>query len=84
MEIGGDTTKLTKALSGVNKSISQTQTALKDVRQLAIPSTRRVSLRICLFVPGKLLGPNTQPRVKFLFGKGAFGVVMGKPFGSHG
>lgn len=34
VEIGGDTTKLSKALSGVNKSISQTQTALKDVNKL--------------------------------------------------
>lgn len=34
VEIGGDTTKLTTALQGVNKSITQTQSALKDVNKL--------------------------------------------------
>ena len=34
IEIGGDTTKLDKALSGVNKSLRNTQTALKDVTKL--------------------------------------------------
>ncbi len=34
VEIGGDTTKLSKALEGVNKSIKNTQTQLKDVNKL--------------------------------------------------
>ena len=34
VEIGGDTTKLSKALEGVNKSIKNTQTQLKDVEKL--------------------------------------------------
>lgn len=34
IEIGGDTTKLDKALSGTNKNIKDTQTALKDVERL--------------------------------------------------
>ena len=31
VEIGGDTTKLSKALEGVNKNIRNTQTQLKEV-----------------------------------------------------
>ena len=34
VEIGGDTTKLSKALEGVNKNIKGTQTQLKDVEKL--------------------------------------------------
>ena len=34
VEIGGDTTKLSKALEGVNKTIKNTQTQLKDVKNL--------------------------------------------------
>lgn len=34
IEIGGDTTGLSKALSGVNKEIKDTQTQLKDVNRL--------------------------------------------------
>ncbi len=34
VEIGGDTTKLSKALEGVNKTIKNTQTQLKDVEKL--------------------------------------------------
>ncbi len=34
VEIGGDTTKLSKALEGVNKSIKTTQSELKDVNKL--------------------------------------------------
>lgn len=34
VEIGGDTTKLTDALKGVNKSIRETQTELRDVNKL--------------------------------------------------
>ena len=34
VEIGGDTTKLSKALEGVNKNIKNTQTQLKDVEKL--------------------------------------------------
>ena len=34
VEIGGDTTKLDKALEGSNKTLSQTQKALKDVERL--------------------------------------------------
>ena len=33
VEIGGDTTKLSKALEGVNKSIKGTQSGLKDVNK---------------------------------------------------
>ena len=34
VEIGGDTTKLSSALSGINKEIKGTQTQLKDVEKL--------------------------------------------------
>ena len=34
VEIGGDTTKLSKALESVNKSIKGTQPGLKDVNKL--------------------------------------------------
>ena len=34
VEIGGDTTKLSSALSGVNKEIKNTQSQLKDVEKL--------------------------------------------------
>ena len=34
VEIGGDTTKLSKALEGINKDIKGTQTQLKDVQKL--------------------------------------------------
>lgn len=34
VEIGGDTTKLSKALENVNKSIKGTQSGLKDVNKL--------------------------------------------------
>ena len=34
VEINGDTTKLSKALEGVNKNIRSTQTHLKDVEKL--------------------------------------------------
>ena len=34
VEIGGDTTGLSKALSGVNKEIKSTQSQLKDVEKL--------------------------------------------------
>ena len=34
VKIGGDTTKLSKALEGVNKNIKNTQTQLKDVQKL--------------------------------------------------
>ena len=34
VEIGGDTTKLDKALAGTNKELSSTQSALKDVERL--------------------------------------------------
>ena len=34
VEVGGDTTKLSKALQGVNKDIKSTQTQLKDVEKL--------------------------------------------------
>lgn len=34
IEIGGDTTKLDKALSGTNKELNETQKALKDVERL--------------------------------------------------
>ncbi len=34
VEIGGDTTKLSKALEGVNKNIKNTQTQLKDMEKL--------------------------------------------------
>ena len=34
VEIGGDTTKLSKAMESVNKSIKGTQSGLKDVNKL--------------------------------------------------
>lgn len=45
VEIGGDTTGLSKALSGVNKEIKSTQSQLKDVNKLLIatPSPGRSS-----------------------------------------
>ncbi len=45
VEIGGDTTKLSKTLEGVNKNIKNTQTELKDVQKLLKldPSTRNCS-----------------------------------------
>ena len=44
VEIGGDTTKLSKALEGVNKNIKSTQTQLKDVEKLLkdYPKTQAV------------------------------------------
>ena len=42
VEIGGDTTKLSKALEGVNKNIRNTQTQLKDVQKLPeLPLSKR-------------------------------------------
>ena len=40
VEIGGDTTKLSKALEGVNKNIKSTQTQLKDCLLYTSPSPR--------------------------------------------
>lgn len=37
VEIGGDTTKLSSALSGINKESKGTQTQLKDVEKLLKP-----------------------------------------------
>ena len=34
IEIGGDSTKLQNSLKGVDKSLKQTQTALKDIDKL--------------------------------------------------
>lgn len=44
IEIGGDTTKLDKALSGVNKSIKTTQSSLKDVNKLLKLDPKNVDL----------------------------------------
>ena len=44
VEIGGDTTKLSKALEGVNKSIKNTQTQLKDVEKLLKLDPRNTEL----------------------------------------
>ena len=38
VEIGGDTTKLSKALESVNKNIKNTQTQLKDVNRQPHPN----------------------------------------------
>ena len=44
VEIGGDTTKLSKALESVNKSIKNTQTQLKDVEKLLKLDPRNTEL----------------------------------------
>ena len=44
LEIGGDTTKLSKALSGVNSDIINTKAALKDVERLLTLDTTNVDL----------------------------------------
>ena len=44
VEIGGDTTKPSKALEGVNKSIKNTQTQLKDVEKLLKLDPRNTEL----------------------------------------
>ena len=44
IEIGGDTTKLSKALSGVNKEISTTQSQLKDVQRLLKLDPQNITL----------------------------------------
>ena len=51
VEIGGDTTGLSKALSGVNKEIRNTQSQLTDVNRLLkllpIPSCSRKNRNSC-------------------------------------
>ena len=49
VEIGGDTTKLSKALESVNKSIKGTQSGLKDVNKLLKldPSNVHGCMRMC-------------------------------------
>ena len=42
IEIGGDVTGLSKALSGVNKEINDTQTQLKDVERLLKKWTQEI------------------------------------------
>ncbi len=49
VEIGGDTTKLSKALEGVNKSIKNTQTQLKDVNKEADVSIGDLKMQLDLF-----------------------------------
>lgn len=44
IEIGGDNTQLSKALSGINKEISSTQSQLKDVERLLKMDPRNVEL----------------------------------------
>ena len=44
VEIGGDTTKLTTALQGVNKEIKSTQSQLKDVEKLLKPDPSNTEL----------------------------------------
>ena len=44
VEIGGDTTKLSKALEGVNKNIKNTQSQLKDVEKLLKLDPRNTEL----------------------------------------
>ena len=46
VEIGGDTTKLSKALEDVNKNIKNTQSQLKDVEKLLKldPKEHRITL----------------------------------------
>lgn len=44
IEIGGDTTQLSKALSGINKEISSTQSQLKDVERLLKMDPRNIEL----------------------------------------
>lgn len=61
VEIGGDTTKLSKALESVNKSIKGTQSGLKDVNKLLKldPSNtelvvqKQKMLKDAMKVPGK-------------------------------
>ena len=59
VEIGGDTTKLSKALESVNKSIKGTQSELKDVNKLLKldPSnTELVVQKQKMLKDGELLG----------------------------
>ncbi len=59
VEIGGDTTKLSKALESVNKSIKGTQSGLKDVNKLLKldPSnTELVVQKQKMLKDGELLG----------------------------
>ena len=44
VEIGGDTTKLSKALEGVNKNIKNTQSQLKDVEKLLKLDPKNIEL----------------------------------------
>ena len=64
VEIGGDTTKLSKALESVNKSIKGTQSGLKDVNKLLKldPSNTELVVRSrrCLRMPLKPLRKSWQ------------------------
>ena len=50
VEIGGDTTKLSKALQGVKKDIKSTQTQLKDVEKLLKLDPSNTEVKPCTFV----------------------------------
>lgn len=63
VEIGGDTTKLDRALSGTNKEISATQRALKDVERLLKLDPGNVTL---LEQKQRLLGQQTEATAKKL------------------
>lgn len=60
IEIGGDTTKLDKALAGTNKELKSTQSQLKDVERLLKMDPGNTEL---LAQKQRLLGPS-RPRVR--------------------
>lgn len=66
IEIGGDTTKLTKALSGLDKSLKQTQQQLRDVNKLLKMDPKNTELlRQKQELLGKAIG-ETEERLKEL------------------
>ena len=66
IEIGGDTTKLTKALSGLDKSLKQTQQQLKDVNKLLKMDPKNTELlRQKQELLGKAIG-DTEKRLEEL------------------
>ena len=65
IEIGGDTTKLQKALSGVDKSLKETQRALKDVDKLLKLDPKNTELlRQKQELLGKAIGETEQRLAK--------------------
>lgn len=65
IEIGGDTTKLTKALSGLDKSLKQTQQQLRDVNKLLKMDPKNTELlRQKQELLGKAIGDSEEKLAK--------------------